>query len=85
LSIESVASTSPLNASPAGPAELEAEEIATERLMGHDPELSPREEAIFLLHTAAEVEHALLVPRSKWTTRWHFLTWNRIGGVYIAI
>ncbi len=27
--------------------------------MGHDPELSPREEAIFLLHTAAEVEHAL--------------------------
>jgi len=41
------------------PAELEAQKIATERLMGHDPELSPREEAIFLLHTAAEVEHAL--------------------------
>ena len=61
LSIESVAPASPLNAFAIAPVELEVQEIATERLMGHDPELSPREEAIFLLHTAAEVEHALLV------------------------
>jgi hypothetical protein len=27
----------------------------------HDPELAPRDEAVWLLHTAAEVEHALLV------------------------
>ena len=27
----------------------------------HDPRLAPRDEAIFLLHTAAEVEHALMV------------------------
>lgn len=27
----------------------------------HDPQLSPRDEVIFLLHTAAEVEHSLLV------------------------
>jgi hypothetical protein len=27
----------------------------------HDPPLSPRDEAVFLLHTGAEVEHALLV------------------------
>ncbi len=27
----------------------------------HDPQLSPRDEAIFLLHTAAEIEHSLLV------------------------
>lgn len=61
LSIDSVAPASPLNAFAIAPVELEVQEIATERLMGHDPELSPREEAIFLLHTAAEVEHALLV------------------------
>jgi hypothetical protein len=29
--------------------------------VGHDPELSPRDEAVYLLHVAAEVEHALLV------------------------
>lgn len=61
LSIESFAPASPLNAFVIAPAELEVQETATERLMGHDPELSPREEAIFLLHTAAEVEHALLI------------------------
>src|SRR5262245_22689812 len=27
----------------------------------HDPPLAPRDEAVFLLHTAAEIEHALLV------------------------
>src|SRR6266403_514296 len=27
----------------------------------HDPPLTPRDEVIFLLHTAAEIEHALLV------------------------
>src|SRR6266446_3884621 len=27
----------------------------------HDPRLSPRDEIIFLLHTAAEIEHSLLV------------------------
>src|SRR5947209_865222 len=27
----------------------------------HDPPLDPRDEAVFLLHTAAEIEHALLV------------------------
>jgi hypothetical protein len=27
----------------------------------HDPPLEPRDEAVFLLHTAAEIEHALLV------------------------
>jgi len=26
-----------------------------------EPPMSPRDEAIFLLHTAAEIEHALLV------------------------
>ena len=61
LSIESIAPISPLNAFAMEPAALKAQKIATQRFMGHDPELSPREEAIFLLHTAAEVEHALLV------------------------
>jgi hypothetical protein len=44
------------------PAAMEAEPggIAPEP-MGHDPALAPRDEAIYLLHTAAEVEHALLV------------------------
>src|SRR5262245_3758362 len=27
----------------------------------HDPPLAPRDEAVFLLHTGAEIEHALLV------------------------
>src|SRR5215203_6007635 len=27
----------------------------------HDPPLSPRDEAVFLLHTAAEIEQALMV------------------------
>jgi hypothetical protein len=30
----------------------------------HDPSLAPRDEAVFLL-TAAEVEHALMVPRGR--------------------
>ena len=29
--------------------------------LGHDPELAPRDTAIYLLHTAAEVEHALMI------------------------
>ena len=29
--------------------------------IGHDPELTARDDAVFLLHTAAEVEHALMV------------------------
>ncbi|HLM01072.1 MAG TPA: ferritin-like domain-containing protein [Pyrinomonadaceae bacterium] len=29
--------------------------------IGHDPELSAHDEAVFLLHTAAEVEHSLMV------------------------
>lgn len=29
--------------------------------VGHDPELTARDEAIFLLHTAAEIEHALMI------------------------
>ena len=27
----------------------------------HDPPLAPRDEVVFLLHTGAEIEHALLV------------------------
>lgn len=39
----------------------DAEALATTRLIEHDPKLAPRDEAIFLLHTAAEVEHALMI------------------------
>ncbi|QDV81766.1 ferritin-like domain-containing protein [Planctomycetes bacterium TBK1r] len=34
---------------------------AASRAIGHDPPLSDRDEFIFLLHTAAEIEHALMV------------------------
>lgn len=41
----------------------EAEDLAAEQAqsIGHDPELSAHDEAVFLLHTAAEVEHSLMV------------------------
>jgi hypothetical protein len=35
--------------------------VAPPELPAHDPSLTPRDEAIFLLHTAAEIEHSLLV------------------------
>src|SRR3954470_978533 len=34
---------------------------AADALPVHEPPLPPHDEAIFLLHTAAEIEHALLV------------------------
>lgn len=39
----------------------DAAAAATPVVMHHDPELTPRDELIFLLHTAAEVEHSLMV------------------------
>lgn len=45
-------------------ASLEAadfETLAVRQELGHDPPLAARDEAVFLLHTAAEVEHALMV------------------------
>lgn len=35
--------------------------ITDENVPAHDPRLTPRDEATFLLHTAAEIEHALMV------------------------
>jgi hypothetical protein len=37
------------------------EELAATPLLEHDPPLAARDEAVFLLHCAAEVEHALMV------------------------
>jgi hypothetical protein len=34
---------------------------AAEQPLGHDPKLAARDDAVFLLHAAAEVEHALMV------------------------
>jgi hypothetical protein len=36
-------------------------EVAKFDLPAHEPPLAPRDEAVFLLHTGAEIEHALLV------------------------
>jgi hypothetical protein len=46
-----------------GVAAVAGEEVAItgEALPAHDPRLTPRDEATFLLHTAAEIEHALMV------------------------
>src|SRR5215203_6094897 len=42
-------------------AAVEGAAITGESLPAHDPRLAPRDEATFLLHTAAEIEHALMV------------------------
>ena len=41
--------------------ETDFEALAASQLLGHDPPLAARDEATFLLHAAAEVEHALMV------------------------
>jgi hypothetical protein len=43
------------------PLEAEVGEFAAQERLGHDPPLDGRDEAVFLLHAAAEVEHSLLV------------------------
>jgi len=45
----------------AAPKVEDFEALAASDLLGHDPPLATRDEAVFLLHTAAEVEHALMV------------------------
>ena len=38
-----------------------SQSAATDAVPVHDPPLAPRDEAIFLLNIAAEVEHSLMV------------------------
>lgn len=52
----------PLLASPFAVAEAApAAAAAVPEMLGHDPLLAAHDEAVFLLHTAAEIEHALMV------------------------